>query len=74
MFFLELPFLVRHIPIRKEEGDQSKGLKFFTDPVSFLRSLGPLGTPSLQLWSVCSDCLEDGQLSCAGDPWEIYCI
>jgi len=46
MFFLELPFWVQHIPfwgVREGGGVPLKCLKKFTDPVSFLRSLGPLG-------------------------------
>ncbi|KIJ96725.1 hypothetical protein K443DRAFT_274273 [Laccaria amethystina LaAM-08-1] len=44
MFFLELPFLVRHTYFRKEGegGVIYSGLKNFTDPVLILRSLGPL--------------------------------
>ena len=43
MFFLELPFWVWHIPFWGVGGVPSKCLKKFTDPMSFLRSLGPLG-------------------------------
>src|SRR6267378_1140203 len=44
MFLLELPFWVRHIPFWGVGGGgvPLKCLKFFTNPVSFLRSLGPL--------------------------------
>jgi hypothetical protein len=43
MFFLELPFSVRHIYFRKEGegGVIHSGLKKFTNPVLILRSLGP---------------------------------